>query len=913
MNITTDNYFTYRQIPVSYKGMADITSIKGNTVVFNQLIQNGNFADTSNWLTSGSTTTLSVSNNEATMSTSTRYGSMSNNVSLEYNHTYLICADIKASSLTYTKFGIGDPSYFSSQGVTLNITPADTNYHRYALIGELVSVSGASLKRIIVMNAVAVDQTYNVKNVICIDLTQMFGSGNEPSSVEAFTSLFPLSYYTYNTGELVSFRGTGLKTTGKNLMQISDGTKTNSQNCTIVYQNNGIQLTATSNYARSGYSVRTEIGKKYTISFDGSSTGNFNQVYYGDDPSAWQVTYGNSVLNSTEAHYTKTITATSKSLFVGFYVTSNSSTGVMNVKNFQVEQSNTETSFAPYTESMLSLPISTYFPTGMKSAGSVYDELTQSKAYTRVGSVDLGSLSWEQNSTNIASTYRFKATFSGKSSNPSDTTNGKRSECKFTLLAQGETWNATKDGYTLSSDAIWIYLDAYKTSSAADFKTAMDGVYLYYELATPTETDVSLSLTYNTEPNGTEEIYPTALMNGVVDLGTLTWTYRDNVRANLFSTSFNDKYSLKENVSALCEKYSYGGTVTGVVDMAYKSDKTFCLYYNVGNTNGNIYIIDSSYTDATAFKNAMNGVLLYYERNVSTPYTSPILADITYYNTTDSAVPYRKFWMINAKGERWNLTERDLKTFLNNPQGLGFAKTLSVSRYGNTQMLVDSTDNFPNPQGDILFYDSSNKTRYERYNDFVRFLSYFPVTLYYQIPATYYSRIPDIYSLECEVLSLTKTESKPEHILTAQISMNGLSFYKGDEVIINGTGSTYTIENPSDFPVGFEITITGTSMENPYFTLEQDNSLYGEAKFNDTVGFDSVYVNSRDGEQNIELQQGGSVMPNPLMYQDLSISNGAIYVTFVALARGTSTLTIGMDSGSITSANIKFTPLYRSV
>ena len=143
--------------------------------------------------------------------------------------------------------------------------------------------------------------------------------------------------------------------------------------------------------------------------------------------------------------------------------------------------------------------------------------------------------------------------------------------------------------------------------------------------------------------------------------------------------------------------------------------------------------------------------------------------------------------------------------------------------------------------------------------------------------------------------------------------MNGLSFYKGDEVVINGTGDTYTIENPSDFPVSFEITITGTSMENPYFTLEQDNELYGEAKFLDSTGFNSVSVNSNDGEQNIILEQGGSVLPNPLLYQDLSISNGAIYVTFVKLARGTSTLTIGMDSGSITGVLIKYTPLYRSV
>ena len=102
-------------------------------------------------------------------------------------------------------------------------------------------------------------------------------------------------------------------------------------------------------------------------------------------------------------------------------------------------------------------------------------------------------------------------------------------------------------------------------------------------------------------------------------------------------------------------------------------------------------------------------------------------------------------------------------------------------------------------------------------------------------------------------------------------------------------------------------------MSNPYITLTQDGEMYGEAKFIDSTAFDKVSVNSNDGKQEVALEQGGSVLPNPLSYQDLSISNGSIYVTFIKLARGTSTLAIGMDSGSITNVTIKFTPIYRSV
>lgn len=277
-----------------------------------------------------------------------------------------------------------------------------------------------------------------------------------------------------------------------------------------------------------------------------------------------------------------------------------------------------------------------------------------------------------------------------------------------------------------------------------------------------------------------------------------------------------------------------------------------------------------------------------------------------------STIPYRTFWLINADDERWDLTDKDFRCFLNSPSGLGFKKTVNVTRYGERAVKDSEVYDFPSPQGDLLFYDSVNSTRYEKYNDFMKFLNKQPITLYYQIPVTDLSGIPDTYSLECEVTEVQKSESNTEKMLQSSVVFNGLSFWKGDEVAIQGTGMAYTIENDSDFPIGFEITVEGT-LENPYFTLEQDGEVYGEAKFIDSTAFDSFYINSTDGEQNVVLEQSGSVLPNPLSYQDLSISNGSIYVTFVKLAKGESTLTIGMDSGSITKAEIRFTPMYRSV
>ena len=271
---------------------------------------------------------------------------------------------------------------------------------------------------------------------------------------------------------------------------------------------------------------------------------------------------------------------------------------------------------------------------------------------------------------------------------------------------------------------------------------------------------------------------------------------------------------------------------------------------------------------------------------------------------------YRRFWLTNAKGDSWTFSNQEIRSFLCDPEGLGFKKSMDLIRYGERLKVDAQYYDFPEPSGEVLFCDSNNADRYRKYHLFSRFLMEEPLTLYYELPL----ETPVVFSLECKASKLTKTESTAKKMLICSIEFQGLGFWKGTPVTLTGSSSSYSLVNNGQMPVGFEITLTGISMENPYFTLEQNSEVYGEAKFYDGSNlFNKVYVDSIDGEQNVELEQGGSVLPNPLSYQDLSISNGSIYVTFVKIARGTSTLTIGMDSGSLTSAAISFTPIYRSV
>ncbi len=169
-----------------------------------------------------------------------------------------------------------------------------------------------------------------------------------------------------------------------------------------------------------------------------------------------------------------------------------------------------KTENASQTESnTLSLPISTYFPTGMKSAGEVYDELTENKAITRIGSVDLGSLTWEYDSANS----RFKSTAIDDIKAPSSASVIANAVCsKYPIANYSTSVNTDKTMTVIYQGSaavgqLWVHDSSY--TSAADFKSAMSGVYLYYELATPTSQDISLDLTYPVWNGGTERILPT--------------------------------------------------------------------------------------------------------------------------------------------------------------------------------------------------------------------------------------------------------------------------------------------------------------------------------------------------------------------------------------------------------------------
>jgi hypothetical protein len=197
---------------------AYIERIKGNTVALNQLVQNGNFADgTTGWIARQSGG-LTASNGVGSI---LKKSASNNNI---YNRVNIIN---------------GNKYYFKVRVVRANATTTISareemysGLNRY--ITEFRQAGVVSLIKSFDINAKYLtfntnDETLDIDEEMCaftdivlIDLTLIYGAGNEPETVEEFEADYerwfgkPLSYEEYDEGSLRPVLMQSVKTTGFN-------------------------------------------------------------------------------------------------------------------------------------------------------------------------------------------------------------------------------------------------------------------------------------------------------------------------------------------------------------------------------------------------------------------------------------------------------------------------------------------------------------------------------------------------------------------------------------------------------------------------------------------------------------------------------------------------------------------------
>lgn len=196
--------------PYLFKAVGDVygdrleDKIVGGTVAWNQLVQDGNFTDTSSWTTSNAT--MTVSNNIGTVTQNNNSGYINKVVNTVSGHRCLAMVDIKGvAGKTYTFNGIlanlvADGTWQTKIGM---FTASAAN-NTYLVIGQ----KGED----------GFPAEWQIRNACIFDLTQMFGStiadyiysleqSQAGAGVAWFKKLFPKDYYAYNAGELLSVEG----------------------------------------------------------------------------------------------------------------------------------------------------------------------------------------------------------------------------------------------------------------------------------------------------------------------------------------------------------------------------------------------------------------------------------------------------------------------------------------------------------------------------------------------------------------------------------------------------------------------------------------------------------------------------------------------------------------------------------
>ena len=494
-------------------GTAQIARIKGKTVVWNQKTMKGgtNLSKTESGVTitdnRDGSYTVQTDNGGATEEV---YLNLPSTVPYVANHKILI-KGCPAGGSTSTYF------YFAFAGY---------NAARETGNGLIFDYNSSFTKasRIYVESGTIITNAITFRPIL-IDLTLMFGAGNEPSTVAEFEALYPLPYYDYNAGTLVNNAATGLKTVGFNLYNPETGKAQ-----ILGGQTNGYQITG----AYTALSFTGVSGTTSTITPD--SNGAFNVTENGE----LTVTGGNE--SSTCIHL----------VWSGY-------------RNGEHEA---------YWESQLALPITTItgkksgdtessiiFPDGMMSAGTTFDEITMTKAVKRTRSVNLGTLSWNYNST-----YGGFVTSAGQLTGVKSKYQGICSRYKF----DGSYDRVTDKECGFIYNTQFIVKDSSYGTDAAAFKTAMSGVYLVYELNTPLEytLDEPLALGYRADDFGVEAKLPADTASAVsaplrYDV-QYTMNAVDTIRR--LPVNYMSKESMQSFLTAL------GTAMNGTWSMAYNDE-----------------------------------------------------------------------------------------------------------------------------------------------------------------------------------------------------------------------------------------------------------------------------------------------------------------------------------------------------
>lgn len=425
--------------------MADVLSIGGKSVVWNQHCPDDE-------------RTINISND---MSWDTYYEP---NYHFVKGHKYIfvLIGQYKATVLKY-RLRNYDAGYVGGAFVENIYVVADDNFNE----GLTVQIYSEGLTK------------YN-RSLCVVDVTQMFGIGNQPTTddsriraIQQYAQLHP----EYNEGEIVNFGTKEIKVVGKNLVDIDS---------IMLGKSWGLQDMPNRGYV----DIHGDMSKQYHLS--ATSNCQVNIFYMSDQTTASgaNLTYLVPVVLTPNTH------DGCKFMRLLFVNTDNS---VMTKQMAQschvmISEGASASNYTPYSSTITTINHAVLSLDGYGlSAGDVSNTIQQDDNgrwwyHKKVGSVDLGTLNWSALSAGSGA----KRWDSNGSTFPS---NIKAGSAQNTLCGKYVPGSLGTDKTVWIPTANWgniriiISDDSYADATA--LKTAMNGVMLNYELATPEVTDIT--------------------------------------------------------------------------------------------------------------------------------------------------------------------------------------------------------------------------------------------------------------------------------------------------------------------------------------------------------------------------------------------------------------------------------------
>lgn len=449
--------FNFRQAGggVVEDGVAVIDRVKGNSVVWNQLMEFNATDETKGGISfrvSGNNLHFEGTNTEGhilsfTLSPYT--------INLYAGRKYILLPYM-VGNVNYGLFVSG--TYTNYIGI---FSPANNETNRYV---ERRFNTGES-----------VNETLTKPQLV--DLTQMFGAGNEPATVEEFLSRKPkvADEFAYNEGTIVNNKVEAIKTSGVNLWDEECETSQNE----ITSKNFNPIIP----------------GVRIYVKCPANSEIRFNWYDANKEYVSYYYTHNVESQVPANAHYFKILTYQYGTTY-NHDICINLSDPAINGQYFPYEKHELDLSWVKEIKDAEGVKL---FEDGMRSAGTAYDEVGKNKAVKRIGSVDLGTLPWDTSWWDADGRLYVNLV------------NKKVGEANI-VYPLGATYNNDNQlknvvGICGHINNSFIYIGDAKThSSASEFINSLSGVYAYYELAEPIEVEYDeKNLTYPVVAGGTEE------------------------------------------------------------------------------------------------------------------------------------------------------------------------------------------------------------------------------------------------------------------------------------------------------------------------------------------------------------------------------------------------------------------------